>query len=128
MNYRLCLLLLVVVLSGCGSPISTTAPPPPGFSTATLKPDSRPRGRIKSVNEPGQYAIVDFGLGIIPPLQSDLNVYRDGRVTGVLKLTGPARNNIVAADIVSGEAKAGDVAILENSTRGEEENPGDAAD
>ena len=42
-----------------------------------------------------------------------MNVYRNDAVVAVLTLTGPVRNSIVAADIVSGEAKAGDVAIWE---------------
>jgi hypothetical protein len=121
MNHRYCLLLLITVLGGCaGSP----APPPNAFSMTTTKPDSRLRGQIKSVNQQGQYAIVDFGLGTIPPLGSEMNIYRGNEVMGVLRLTGPARRNIVASDIISGEAAGGDEAIWENTREKKE----DAAD
>lgn len=111
MKERICLLLLVIVLAGCSSPSTPVTLPPPGFATAKMKPDSRLRGRIKSVNQQGQYAIIDFGLGTIPPMQTRMNVYRGSEVVGVLNLTGPSRQSIVAGDILSGEAQAGDIAI-----------------
>ena len=117
MNHRSCLLLLVALLAGCvGSP-TRDAPTAPDSSGAIVRPDSRVRGRIKSVNEQGQYAIVDFGLGAVPPLQSTLNIYRNkgDLVVGVLRLTGPARQNIVAGDIISGEGQAGDEVIWETT-------------
>lgn len=111
MNERICLLLLAVVLAGCGSSPTPVTLPPPGFTNAKMKPDSRLRGRIKSVNQQGQYVIIDFGLGRIPPLQTKMNIYRGSDVMGVLNLTGPSRQSIVAGDIISGKAQAGDIAI-----------------
>lgn len=126
MNHPSCLLLLVAMLAGCASSPTANKPPPPDGSTAIVRPDSRVRGRIKSVNQQGQYAIVDFGLGTIPPLQSKLNIYRgkSDRVVGVLRLTGPARQNIVAGDIISGEGEPGDEVIWD-TTSGQKKNETD---
>jgi hypothetical protein len=122
MKERICLLLLVVVLAGCSRSSTPVTLPPPGFATAKMKPDSRLRGRIKSVNQQGQYVIIDFGLGTIPPMQTKMNVYRGSEVVGVLNLTGPSRQSIVAGDILSGEALAGDIAIWDQ-VKEEESDP-----
>lgn len=124
MKERICLLLVVVVVAGCSSssPPTPVTLAPPGFATAKMKPDSRLRGRIKSVNQQGQYVIIDFGLGTIPPMQTKMNVYRGSEVVGVLNLTGPSRQSIVAGDIVSGDAQAGDIAIWDQ-VKEEESDP-----
>ncbi|GEM_PF-2485200 len=123
MKYRYCTFVLMVVLAGCTSPNHATVPVPAPTAAATMKPDTRVRGRIKSVNQQAQYAIVDFGLGTVPRLGSEMNVYRGNDVTGVLRLTGPARQNIVAGDIISGEAQAGDEAIWDKPTDKKKDAP-----
>ena len=115
------ILLLCLALAGCAG---TGDQPTPGAGrpgAAVIKPDTRLRGTIKTVNTQGQYVIVDFGLGTIPPLNTELNVYQNEAVVGVVQLTGPSRGAIVAGDLISGEAAVGDLAIVEKSE--EEEDP-----
>jgi len=102
----LCGLLLA---AGC----STTRPAKPvAKSPATqLLADERLQGRIAQVNSKGQFVVVDFNVGAIPPLQTSMNVYHGNAVVGVIRLTGPARDNLVAGDLVQGEAAVGDQAI-----------------
>lgn len=100
----------MLMVAGCagGSSAGRTRP---AVKPDELRPDVRLHGRVVSTNEQGQFVVVDFNVGEIPPLQTRMNVYRDGRTVGELKLTGPARDNLVAADITRGEAAVGDEAI-----------------
>ena len=103
------LLFTVALLAfGCAAPPAKKPAPQP---VVRLVPDERLHGRIATVNSPGQFAVLDFNVGRIPPLRSELNVYRGKEIVGVVRLTGPARDNFVAADIVNGELVVGDQAI-----------------
>lgn len=75
------------------------------------RPDNRVRARIQSVNDRGQFVVLDFGVGALPPIRTKMNIYRQNEIVGVLRLTGPVVENIAAGDIVSGDARAGDEAI-----------------
>lgn len=109
MNCRLLIALpLALVLAGCAASPSAQ---PAARKQVRLVPDERPYGRVATVNPQGQFVVVDFNVGPIPPLQTTLNVYRKNEVMGVIRLTGPVRENLVAGDIVSGEAAVGDTAI-----------------
>lgn len=123
MNERIGILLLAIGLSGCVNMPEEPMPASPRISNAVMKPDVRPRGRIKTVNLQGQYVIVDFGLAMIPPLGSEMNVYQEGEISGVIKLTGPVRGSVVAGDILTGEAEANDLAILDPPGKDEESPP-----
>lgn len=79
------------------------------------------RGRIATLNPTGQFVVVDFNVGAIPPLRSRMNVYRSYTVVGVIQLTGPVRDNLVAADILSGEVAVGDEAIWDRAKAGSAE-------
>lgn len=97
----------------------------PGSRDKQLRPglvvDERLRGRIATLNPAGQFVVVDFNVGAIPPLRSRMNVYRDERIVGVVQLTGPVRDNLVAADILSGEVAVGDEAIWDRAKAGSTE-------
>lgn len=103
------ILFTVALLAfGCAAP-RTKKPSPQ--AAVRLVPDERLHGRIATINSPGQFAVLDFNVGRIPPLKSELNVYRGNEIVGVVRLTGPARDNLVAADILNGELVVGDRAI-----------------
>jgi hypothetical protein len=111
MNSRLLFALpLALVLAGCAASPSAQ---PAAQKQVRLVPDERPYGRVATVNPQGQFVVVDFNVGTIPPLQAMLNVYRKHEVVGVIRLTGPVRDSLVAGDIVSGEPTVGDTAILD---------------
>ena len=49
-----------------------------------------------------------FAVGQMPMLEQKLNVYRGGLKTGEVRITGPQRDDNIVADIVVGDAAAGD--------------------
>ena len=105
--FAACLLLTACSATG---PANWGQPLRPG-----LVVDERLRGRIATFNHTGQFVVVDFNVGAIPPLRSRLNVYRDDTSVGMIQLTGPVRDNLVAADIISGEVAVGDAAIWDRT-------------
>lgn len=106
------LLALTVLAAGCASPRPKK---PVAQPAAKIVPDERLHGRIATVNVQGQFVVVDFNVGAIPPLQSQLSVYRGNVIVGSVRLSGPMRDNLVAGDLVNGEAAVGDVAIWEGT-------------
>lgn len=98
---------LLVLATGC----ATARQPPRPKPQAQILPDNRLQGRVAQINAQGQFVVVDFNVGAIPPLETVMNVYRGNAVVGVIRLTGPTRDNLVAGDIVQGEAGVGDQAI-----------------
>lgn len=75
---------------------------------AKLVPVTSILGKVESVNLLGRFVVVDFTLSPMPQLHQRLGVYRHGQKIGEIKITGPARNQTVAADIIAGEAGTGD--------------------
>jgi hypothetical protein len=108
----MCLLLLALLLSGCATS-STRTGQGAGETPVKIEPDPRIYGRIASVNERGQFVVVDFNVAGVPPLPARLNVYREREMVAVVRLTGPRDDNLVAGDIVSGEVRVGDEAVWE---------------
>ena len=102
--------LLPALLTGCSGPgagkRATSIK-----ATGEILPDLRLHGRIATINHQGQFVVVDFNVGGIPPLQARMNVYRGNNVVGTINLSGPINDNLVAADIVSGDLEVGDMAI-----------------
>ena len=73
-----------------------------------LTPVSEPSGRVASVNSDLRFAVIDFFFSQLPKIDERLGVYRQGQKVGEVKISGPDLSNIIAADIVEGEAKVGD--------------------
>ena len=69
---------------------------------------NEPIGRVLSLHDVLRFVIIEFPVHPMPALEQRLSVYRDGQKVGVLKVTGPAYERSTAADIIDGEAKAGD--------------------
>lgn len=63
-------------------------------------------GRVASANS--NFAVLTFPFGNVPSNGQELNVYRDGKKVGELRVTGPQRDINTVADIVSGEAQVND--------------------
>jgi hypothetical protein len=115
-HHLLSLLLPLLFLAGC----ATSQPENGSDGTFVLVPDHRLRGRIAQLNSPGQFVVVDFNVGAIPPLPSPMKVYRGNDVVGVIRLTGPARDHLVVGDLIQGEAAAGDEAVWDPLEKEEE--------
>lgn len=105
------LLLLEIGCAGTGKVRDT-----PSHPTVRWTPDTRLHGRVASLNQQGQFVVVDFNVGRIPPLNTQMNVYRKNQIVGVINLSGPVNDNLVAGDIVNGSPAVGDVAIWDNTT------------
>lgn len=67
-------------------------------------------GKVVSVNDKLRFVVLDFTLYELPEPGQVLNVYREDRKVGELKVTGPSRNFTTAADITTGDAAIGDEA------------------
>lgn len=65
-------------------------------------------GKVARVNPQLRFVVVDFFLSEMPETDRRMSVYRKGQKVGEVKISGPARHNIVAADITAGEAQVGD--------------------
>lgn len=130
------MLTVVLVASGCVSTsrTSTTKSAPPSLqgASAPVKParkkeatppldgstksDGKPvvtrietgSGRIAWVNSDLRFVVLDFALKPVPAVDRRLSVYRGVRKVGEVKVTGPAREGNIAADLVAGEALVGD--------------------
>lgn len=109
MIHRVAILLLsLTLLNGCATKSESTARTE---SQVKIVPDPRLHGRIASVNTQGQFVVVDFNVGRIPPLHSRMQLFRGNKAVGVINLSGPVNDNLVAADVIEGEPAVGDIAI-----------------
>jgi hypothetical protein len=65
-------------------------------------------GRVSSVNQSLRFAVLTFPVGHLPNLNQHLSLYRHGLKVGEVNVTGPQRDDSIVADVVIGEAQAGD--------------------
>lgn len=97
--------------SSKGGQLVAAPAPVMAVSTNTSEPAPivlPPSGRVHSVNLGRRFVVLDYTLGGMPPLESRLNVYRNGQKVAELRLSGPERNGFVAADIVDGFVQVDD--------------------
>ena len=107
-------------VAGCGGPGLPSAefPPrgtvtrPPKTETnapnAIVTPGGSLPGKVVLVNTTARFVVLSFPMGGVPAPDRRLNVYRDGLKVGVIKITGPQRDQNTVADIISGECQVGD--------------------
>ena len=117
------LLLMIGILStGCfchhrrpmpvAAPTAATASPAANPSANAprpiLMPDTSLSGRVVSYNDVGRFAVLNFPVGHVPAVGQNLFLYRNGLKVAEIKVTGPQRDENIVADIISGDAQAGD--------------------
>lgn len=73
-----------------------------------VTPGSAMKGKIASVNPGGRFVVLSFPIGVMPPAERRLHVYRAGLKVGEVKITGPQRDTHTVADLVAGECQLGD--------------------
>ncbi len=73
-----------------------------------VTPINESAGKIASVNPNLRFVVIDFEMSRLPQVDQKLGVYRQGQKVGEVKISGQARNSIVAADVTAGEANVGD--------------------
>ena len=97
---------------GCAmtAPVRATAqsdsrhlePPLPDLGTAAAK--------IVSLNSEHGFVVIDFTPQVAPAVGTLVNVYRNGKQVGVVRITEPVRGEFATADIVEGEVHVDDEA------------------
>lgn len=65
-------------------------------------------GKVAAVNSGLRFVVLDFSLNPVPPFDQRLSIYRQGNKVGEVRVTGPERNGNIVADMIRGEAMAGD--------------------
>src|SRR4051794_27248845 len=99
-------LSVILALAGCArtppqpavpwsSPAASKAAPetprnPSKSPTPIVTPSNESVGRVVSVNAKARYAVLSYGLGSLPAIDSHVYSYRGGFKVGELKVTGPA--------------------------------------
>ena len=73
-----------------------------------INPVTPVQGRVTFVNARFRFVIVDFAFHQMPRLEQRLGVYRGGERVGEVRISGPADGSTIVADIMSGDAGAGD--------------------
>jgi len=102
---------------------AATQPEPAKSETASAKPkieEITPMAQ-KSVSESPfigtvvlsplrkKFVVVDFRNGEVPPIRSELGVYREGIFVGSVRISEPVKPPLASADILSGALRRGDV-------------------
>ncbi len=119
------LVFVSVVCSGCSiwkghktepasGPSQTGVTAPAGQEKTTVSTetivtrDTGLTGKVKVFNEAGRFVVLNFPIDHMPAVDQQLFVYRQGVKIGDLKVTGPQNDDNIVADLVNGEAQAGD--------------------
>lgn len=91
-------------------PVPATRTPAAQPLKTIVTPDISLLAKVVSVNPVGRFVVLNFPSGEFPRLQQTLFLYRGGLKTGEVRVTGPKveMDNNIVADLVSGEAQAGD--------------------
>jgi hypothetical protein len=106
-------LTVALLANGCGlfhresKTVQTAAPAAPAPPTI-VTPDNSLTAKVISYNPAGRFVVLGFPVGQMPRLEQGLFLYRNGLKVGEVKVTGPQRDNNIVADLVAGEAQAGD--------------------
>lgn len=107
--------LLVLLTAGCARHGASSDGPNGAVGDGTnavhyplVKPVLKLPGRVVTVNAKLRFAVLDFGLNPLPPDQSLLDVIRDGKTVGEMRVNGPAGGSFIVADLVRGEVAPGD--------------------
>ncbi len=65
-------------------------------------------GHVVLVNSKKHFVIVDFNARKVPPLRSELGVYRNNQFVGSIRITPPIKPPLTSADILMGTLRRGD--------------------
>ena len=84
-------------------------PTPVTPQTPTIvTPDDSLSANVLSVNMIGRFVVLNFPDGRMPKLDQHMFLYRAGLKMAEVKIVGPQQDTSIVADIISGDAQAGD--------------------
>jgi hypothetical protein len=89
-------------------PAPTPAPTP--TPKAILTPESTLHGTVARVNQESRFVVLNFPIGHMPSVGQRMDLYRRGLHVAEVKVTGPQLDDDIDADVVTGDAQAGDEA------------------
>jgi hypothetical protein len=106
-------LLAMALAAGCAAHHAhpKTTPPPavqPTASAPIITLDSSLSARVVSYNQAAEYVVLGFPSNQLPKIGDTLFLYRNGLKTAQLKVTGPASENNIVADVLTGDVQVGD--------------------
>lgn len=106
------LVVLTIALTGlltaCASHHRPVVAPPPAAQPAIVTPDNSTTASVAMYDAVGRFVVLTFPVDRMPPNDQIFFIYHAGLKSGEVKITGPVRNNTIVADLISGEAQAGD--------------------
>jgi hypothetical protein len=109
MKFLFPLMIAGMLAAGCAShkpaTVGTSVVNPP---QPIVTPDSSLTARVASYDSVGRFAVLSFPVGQMPKMDQSLFLYRQGLKVGEVKITGPQNDNNIVADLVDGDAQAGD--------------------
>ena len=104
--------VLALLTSGCPKrgphPSALAGSPSPTAEEMTVTVGTPPAA-ITLVNSQYGFVVIDFLNRPMPGPGRRLEVYRDGKRIGAVRVTEPMRARFASADIVEGEPRAGDL-------------------
>jgi len=100
-------------------PASSPPPPPPppvkekkktsaNKPEVIVTPETTLTGKVTVYNAAGQFVVLEFPTGQLPPKDQRMFVYRRGLKVGEVKISGPQQDRHIVADLTTGEAQSGD--------------------
>lgn len=114
----LVLVLCALAVSGCASKRPISSPPATAEATQSRKPDGGKKpivtpdtslnGKVINVNLTGRFVVLNFPPGRMPQAEQHLNLYRNGLKVGEVSVSGPQYDDDIVADLIAGQAQAGD--------------------
>ena len=93
--------------SGTAS-VNRPSPPPPANQSVIITPENSLVGKVAGVNQEARFVVLNFPVGHMPTMEQRMYLYRRGLRVGEVKITGPQLDDDVDADLLSGDAEAGD--------------------
>ena len=106
-------LLVALFVVGCRHPRDQASPSPSAGGTnappVAVTPDAALIGEVYRVNASAGIVVLRFPVGRMAAAQQRLNVYRAGLKVGEVVASGAPNDDMIAGDIVAGEARVGDV-------------------
>jgi hypothetical protein len=90
------------------TPHANPNPASPVNPKIIVTPESGLTGKVVASNAVGRFVVLNFPVGHLPALEQRLEVYHLGLKVGEVKVTGPQNDDSIVADIVTGDAAAGD--------------------
>ena len=97
-----------ILVSGCVFHKQKTSTSVPKGSPLIVTPDASLAAKVVSYNSTGRFVVLSFSVGQMPGMGQSLFLYHDGLKAGEVKISGPRRDNNIVADLVNGDAQAGD--------------------